>query len=172
MASQDSCPVCGFRWNVVTASEIAPRIREATGQFVEILSNNEAIAVVRPSAERWSILEYGSHLRDVLLAIRDRIILASIVDEPTGTPIYRDDRVSIGFYRLDEPSVIANELAVVSELFVRTLQSLPPGYEQRPLIYSVITKEKVTNLWAGAQAVHESEHHLSDVRENLALLSR
>ena len=110
-------------------------------------------------------------MRDVLLAIRDRIILASIVDEPTGTPIYRDQRVSIGLYRLDEPSVIANELAVVSELFVRTLRSLPPGYEQRPLIYSVITQEKVANLWAGAQAVHESEHHLSDVRENLALLS-
>jgi hypothetical protein len=171
MASLDTCPVCGFRWSAVTAAEVAPRIREAVGQFVEVLTNNEANAVVRPSVERWSILEYGSHVRDVRLAIRDRIILASIVDEPTGTPIYRDERVSIGFYRMDQPLVIANELAVMSELFVRTFHSLPPGYDQRQLIYSIITNEKVTILWAGAQAVHESEHHLSDVRENLALLS-
>jgi len=171
MTPNDSCPVCGFRWNDVTAAQIPLRVRDASAQFVEILSNNQANAVVRPSAERWSILEYSSHLRDVLLAVRDRIILASVLDVPTGTPIYRDERVDIGFYRMDEPQVVARELAVVGELLVRTFESLPAGFDKRELIYSIITNEKVTVLWAGAQAVHESEHHLGDVRQNLTLLT-
>ena len=171
MASNDSCPVCGFRWDDVTSPEVAPRIRAAYEGFVDILTNHQSNAVVRPSAERWSILEYGSHLRDVYLAIRDRIILASIIDEPTGTPIYRDERVDLGFYRLDDPLLVARELPLVGELLIRTFESLPPGFEQRTMVYSILMNQTVTVLWAGAQAVHESEHHLSDIHHNLSLLT-
>jgi hypothetical protein len=171
MADDETCEQCGFQWSAVSAEEIPDRLRFATGSFVGVIKAAGASANVRPSLERWSILEYGAHLRDVLISIRERIITASIEDEPTGAPIHRDDRVSLGFYKLDSSADVAKELAAASELFIRTFESLPADYERRRFTYSPVTPRKVTILWAGAQAVHEGEHHLSDVRENLARLT-
>jgi hypothetical protein len=65
---------------------------------------------------------------------------------------------------------VASELTAMSNLFIRTFESLPLGYEQREFLYSPITPNAVTILWASAQAVHEAEHHLGDVQKNLTLL--
>jgi hypothetical protein len=110
-------------------------------------------------------------MRDVFLSIRERIVLASILDEPVGTPMFRDERVNLGFYNLDTPDEVAVELNAASRLFVRTFEALPTGYEQRLFTYSPISNAKVTILWAGAQALHECEHHLGDVRENERILN-
>lgn len=146
------------------------RLSAAADSFIDVILKAGAKVDVRPSPQRWSILEYGAHLRDVLLSIRDRIITASVLDEPTGSAIHREERVDLGFYSLDTPAEVASELAVAARLFVKTFASLPEGYESRQFFYSPVTPAKVTILWAGAQAVHESEHHLSDVKENLTLL--
>jgi hypothetical protein len=171
MASPDSCKQCGFVWSAVAAREIPDRLRSATQSFVAVLRHAGDQATVRPTDERWSILEYGAHLRDVLISIRERIIAASIQDQPTGSPLYRDERVSLGFYQLDTSAQVADELDAMSNLFVRTFESVPPGFERREFIYSPVTPTKVTILWAGAQALHECEHHLGDARENLKLLN-
>jgi hypothetical protein len=170
VASGESCEQCGFEWDGVSANEISERLGTSTDAFVETIKEAGSRSCVRPSLERWSILEYGAHLRDVLISIRERIITASIIDEPTGTPIHRNERVALGFYALDSASDVIKELTVSSQLFVRTIRSLPPTYEQREFFFSPVTPRKVTILWAGAQALHECEHHLLDVRENLSLL--
>jgi hypothetical protein len=169
--ADDACEQCGFRWSAVTAGEVPGRLRFATDAFVDVIELAGARANVRPSLERWSILEYGAHLRDVFISIRERVITASIEDEPTGAPIHRDERVSLGFYRLDTAADVASELRAASTLFIRTFASLPADYTRRQFTYSPVTPRKVTILWAGAQAVHEAEHHVGDVRENLARLS-
>ena len=170
MASSESCEGCGFRWDSITAPEIPSRTTEATAQFVDILRSPSTIVDVRPSPERWSVLEYSAHMRDVFMSIRERIVRASIEVDSVGSPIYRDERVNLGFYRLDEPDEVARELLAMSRLFVRTFEALPPGYERRLFAFSTVTPQKVTILWAGAQALHECEHHLGDVRENERLL--
>lgn len=170
MNSNEACPVCGFQWSSLSRDQVPTRLKAATDSFAGVVVASRARVGVRPTPERWSILEYGAHLRDVLLSIRDRIIAASIIDEPIGSPIYRDERVDLGFYSLDTADDVANELAVASRLFTKTFASLPDGYERREFFYSPITPTKVTILWAGAQAVHESEHHLSDVQENVRLV--
>lgn len=169
MTSAVTCPVCGFEWGAIAASDIPLRVKSATDAFDDVIESAGVKASERPNPERWSVLEYGAHLRDVLISIRERVITASIEDEPTGSPLHRDERVDLGFYRRDTPSDIRDELSAVSRLFVRTFQSLPPGFETREFVYSPVTPAKVTILWAGAQALHECEHHLGDVRENLAL---
>jgi len=85
--------------------------------------------------------------------------------------LYRNERVNLGLYALDQPDDVATELQAMSRLFIRTFEALPPGYEKRTFTYSTITNQQVTILWAGAQALHECEHHLGDVRENERLLS-
>ena len=171
MATDDSCETCGFQWDAVSAPEIPRRIKTATDSFVDVLLKAGPSADKRSAPERWSILEYGSHVRDVLISIRERIITASILDEPTGAAIHRDERVALGFSRLDAPAEVAGELSAISNLFVRTFASLPTGFESREFYFSPVTPAKVTILWAGAQALHECEHHLADVEENFERLS-
>jgi hypothetical protein len=170
MSPAPSCEQCGFVWSAITPTEIPIRLRTATEAFVTVITDARDLSSTRPSDGRWSIDEYGAHLRDVFISIRDRIIAASVQDSPTGAPLYRDERVSLGFYSLDSSSDVANELTAMSNLFIRTFESLPPGYEEREFIYSPITPNVVTILWASAQALHEAEHHLGDVQENLRLL--
>jgi hypothetical protein len=170
MAAEEICEQCNFQWGAVSSGEIPDRVLLATNAFVTVLAKAATSVSIRPTPERWSILEYGGHLRDVLISIRERVILASIQEEPTGVAMFRDERVSLGLYRLDTAADVANELTVLSHLFAKTFQSLPANYEQRLLTYSMVTPRKVTILWAGAQAVHECEHHLGDVQENLTLL--
>ncbi len=170
MSSEATCAVCGFQWSAISASQIPQRVKAATDSFIDVVLAAGPKVDKRPAPERWSILEYGAHLRDVLISIRERIVTASIEDEPTGGAIHREERVSLGFYKLDSPADVASELAALSALFVRTFRALPPSFGTREFVYSPVTPAKVTILWAGAQALHECEHHLGDIRDNLALL--
>jgi hypothetical protein len=167
----NACEVCGFLRDDVTILEIPRRIVTSTDSFVDLIGLAGDNVSVRPSPERWSILEYGGHLRDVLISLRERLITASIEDEPTGVAIHRDERIFLGFYGRDTPLDVTTELAAISRLFVRTIESIPPGFEEREMFFSPASPHRVSVLWLGAQALHESEHHLSDVRENLERLT-
>lgn len=45
----------------------------------------------RPSPDRWSANEYAAHVRDVLLTIRDRLVIGLVEDNPRFKPVYRDE---------------------------------------------------------------------------------
>lgn len=171
MSAPSTCDVCGFRWADVTVEEIPRRLELAIGSFTEVITSAGLKVARRPSPTRWSILEYGGHMRDVLISIRERIITAAILDAPTGVAMNREERVSLGFYQHDTPADVAGELSTMTNLFVKTITSLSAPALLRHLIYSPASPYEVTILWAAAQAVHEAEHHLEDVKENVALLS-
>lgn len=115
-------------------------------------------------------MEYAGHVRDVLISIRERIVLAVVVERPTGVAMNREERIDRGLYRHDGVEDVAEELVVLTRLMVKTISSLREGDMRRALIYSSATPDEVTVAWAIAQAIHEVEHHLDDVRENLARL--
>jgi hypothetical protein len=142
----------------------------AVESFVDVLQKAGSNVERRPSTDRWSILEYGGNLRDVVLSVRERVVLASILDVPVGTPIFRDERIDIGFYAQDAPSDVAVELQVATYLFLKTVATLPAHFEERGLIYSTRTPLEITIAGAMSNALHECEHHLGDAAENLRLL--
>ena len=146
------------------------RLTAASDAFVEVLTGAVERASRRPSPDRWSILEYAGHVRDVLISIRERIVLAVVVERPTGVAMNREERIDRGLYRHDGVEDVAEELVVLTRLMVKTISSLREGDMRRALIYSSATPDEVTVAWAIAQAIHEVEHHLDDVRENLARL--
>jgi hypothetical protein len=165
-----TCALCGFSWATLTRAEIATRMSAAVESFVGVISLAGDEVGSRPDPQRWSILEYGGHLRDVLLSIRERIVLAAILDVPVGTPIFRDERVEIGFYAQDEAPDVAVELQVATYLFLKTVATLPARFEDRRLVYSNRTPLEITISGAMSNALHECEHHLGDATENLRLL--
>ena len=165
------CDTCGFLFADVTPDDVVSRLSAATQALATTLANSGEFARVRPSEHRWSILEYSAHMRDVLISIRERIVRATIEDHTIGVAMNRDERVNRGFYDVDTVEDLVVELGVLTRLLVKSYSLLTPAELDRPLVFSNLAPYEVTILWAAAQAVHESEHHLADVQENLALLS-
>ncbi|MGB8195939.1 MAG: DinB family protein [Acidimicrobiales bacterium] len=165
-----TCAHCGFSWTPLTRAVLATRMSRAVESFVDVMNAAGADVAARPSERRWSILEYGGHLRDVILSIRERVVLASVLDVPVGTPIFRDERVDIGFYSQDSAADVALELQVVTYLLLKTVATLPEHFDDRKLIYSDRTPLEVTISGALLNALHECEHHLGDAAEDLTLL--
>ena len=111
----------------------------------------------------WSVLEYGGHVRDVILNVRDRIILGAVEDEPVPKPMHGAARVDLGLYAADTPDVVADELAIATDLFTRTFAALDDDQLARRIHYGWPVPATRTLLWVAAQTVHEAEHHLADV---------
>lgn len=166
----ENCTDCGFSWATLTRAEVSRRMGDSVESFVDVIREAGTKVAERPSQERWSILEYAGHLRDVLVSIRERMVLASILEVPVGQPIFRDERIDLGFYAQDAASDVAVELQVVTYLFLKTVATLPDGFEQRRLVYSTRTPLEITIAGAMSNALHECEHHLGDVKENVRLL--
>ena len=164
-----SCPDCGFVWDGVDLAQSVSGVNDSVAAFVSVLEGAGEMATVRPRPDRWSIVEYAAHLRDVLISLRERIITAAIVDTPTGTPIFRDDRVNLGFYSLDSVDDAADELAFAAGIFSKAVASLPDGFADRELYFSSGLPTTTTIRWVAAQAFHEASHHLIDVQNNAGM---
>lgn len=116
------------------------------------------------------MLEYAAHVRDVLLHVRDRLVIALVEDDPEFKPLYRDERVDLGLYAGDEWPVVRDELSMAAALFARTFARLPAGALTRPLQYAYPVPATRTVLWMAQQVVHEVEHHASDIVGGVALV--
>ena len=81
------------------------------------------------------MLEYGAHVRDVLLVLRDRIVVGVVVDNPGFTPMYRDERVDLGMYGRDDPVAVAAELELAGALLTRMIAALSPEQLDRTCQY-------------------------------------
>ncbi|MGZ4677646.1 MAG: DinB family protein [Acidimicrobiia bacterium] len=163
----EQCPDCGFVWAAVPDEEMAPRILDGARSIAAIVQTSPD-AATRPAAARWSALEYGAHVRDVLLHVRDRVVIALVEDDPEFKPLYREERVELGLYADDDPETVATELTAAARLFTRTLGRVDDDQLDRPCRYSYPAPATRSVRWMAQQVVHEVEHHLGDVRDDAA----
>lgn len=156
--------MCGFIWDDWSIPAVITGLANVAQQLVAELQQAPVTANQRPTAEVWSIVEYGCHIRDVLYMLRDRITLALAEDTPTPKLAYFDVRVASGFYAQDTPEILAQELPLAAGLFSRTLAALSPAQLARSIVHTwpQVTERQVS--WIAAQALHECEHHLADIK--------
>lgn len=121
----------------------------------------------RPNPARWSALEYGAHIRDVHITIRDRIVIGLVEDDPSFKSLYRDERISLGLYAQDTVASVTQELAAAAGMFGRLFDAVAADALLRSVQYGSPNPQPRTILWMGIQAVHETDHHLADIKENL-----
>ena len=167
----ERCEDCGFAWDEVGHGEIGRRITSGTAAIADLLTAEPVRARERPGPERWSMLEYGAHVRDVLLTLRDRLVVGLIENDPGFKPMYRDERVDLGLYRAENPDDVASELAAATAMFVRLFEAIDEATLSRPVQYGYPGPVQRTLLWMAQQAVHEVEHHRNDIDEDLQLVS-
>ncbi len=164
----EACEDCGFAWVQVRRGEIAPRSIAAARQIANVIGANADRARIRPRPERWSALEYAAHVRDVFLTIRDRLVIGLVEDEPGFKPLYRDERVDLGLYKADTATDVAAEVVAAANMLSRLFDAIDTEQLDRIVQYGFPDPTPRTLLWMGQQAVHESEHHLADITENIA----
>jgi hypothetical protein len=163
----EQCEECGFAWDTVSREEIGRRVDAGTATIAGLLAGDPDRAGVRPSPRRWSAIEYAAHVRDVLITLRDRLVIGLVEDVPSFKPMYRDERVDLGLYRSDTVEAVAVELRAAAAMFIRLFDAIDPQQLTRSVHYGYPDPAERSLLWIGQQAVHEVEHHSSDVAEDL-----
>lgn len=167
----ESCEDCGFVWVAVPATQVGRRVVAAAAAMADRLRTADPDAVRRrPAPERWSAVEYGAHARDVMLVLRDRLVIGLVEDHPGFSPLYRDERLALGLYRADTAAAVAPEVEAAAAMFVRLFDAIDPAALDRTVAFGFPDPTTRTLRWMGQQVVHEAEHHLADVVEVLALV--
>src|ERR1700761_9619788 len=74
------CRECGFDAQGFAREELAQRLRENVKLWEAELTRDDAR--IRPNPERWSVLEYACHVRDVFRIYDGRVSLMQRDDNP------------------------------------------------------------------------------------------
>ncbi len=131
------CAACGFSFDLAAAESVGPLLTERAHGVVLALRSTPAAQVAHASdPATWSPLEYGCHLRDVLLVQRERVLLARRTDRPEPEPMGRDERVDHDGYASQDPVDVARQLADAAALFANVLARLEPADWERVLVYN------------------------------------
>jgi hypothetical protein len=135
--------------------------------MVEILESDTETLNVRREPETWSPLEYGCHVRDVLLVQGERVIAAQIMDRPSFNPIGRDERVDLDGYAEQSALDVARQLTDATLLFANVLARLGPADWDRTVMYNYPRGMEWSLKWVAVHTAHEVRHHLVDIRRQL-----
>ena len=170
LLTMDHCDECGFTYVDHTPPGIAQEIHDLGGRYRSALTD-EAVDETRlrtpPGPGVWSPVEYGCHFRDVLLAQRERLLLALVEVEPTFVPIYREQRAELARYSDETPGQVVGEIMFAADLLAWVVNGLAGADWQRTCVYNYPEPSVRTLLWLAQHTLHEGEHHLWDI-ERLA----
>lgn len=144
------------------AASAGESIRALSPQVCEILSGSDVRT--RPAPNVWSQLEYGCHLRDVLLVQRERVLGARRASGAPCTPMGRDERVEHDGYSEQEPLDVARQVGDAALMFTNVLARLADEDWDRTVVYNYPEPAERTLRWVALHTAHEVQHHLWDMR--------
>jgi hypothetical protein len=163
----DHCADCGFDYELDRAERAGSAISAGADEFAVVLERDDVDLRTRRRPELWSPLEYGCHVRDVLLVQRERVLAARRTDTPSFDPMGRDERVAHDGYGEQDPFDVARQLRDAALLFDNVLARLGPGEWERTVMYNYPAPWERSLRWVAVHTEHEVVHHLRDVRDQL-----
>ena len=163
----DRCDGCGFEYDAAAAPAAGATIVDDTTALAAILASGAPGVSARLQPGVWSPLEYGCHVRDVLLVQRERVLAARRTECPSLDPMGRDERAEHDGYAEQEPARVADQLAQAAFMFANVLARLGPGDWDRTLMYNYPARFERPLRWVAVHTVHEAHHHLLDVRRQM-----
>ncbi len=132
-----------------------------------MLDGSDAVVRARPEPAVWSPLEYGCHLRDILLVQRERVLAARRTLRPSCEPMGRDERVEHDGYAQQDTADVARQLTMAAQLFANVLDRLGVDDWDRSVVYNYPRRTERSLRWVAVHTVHELRHHLLDIRRQL-----
>jgi hypothetical protein len=164
-----TCPDCGFAWGEIPVSSFGPALADLAVRYrAVLLGTPEAELRRQPAPDVWSGLDYACHVRDVLLAQRERIYLALVEDRPSFARMNREERVALARYAEESPAAVADELDFTFGLVATALSGREEADWDRLLLYNYPGPTEQDLRWLGRHTLHECEHHLVDIHRGLA----
>jgi hypothetical protein len=121
----------------------------------------------RPIEGTWSALEYGCHIRDVLLVQRERALGTLAFDRPSFPPMGRDERPALDAYNRQDPLHVADQIEMAVSMLVWVLDPLQPDEWERTLHYGYPEPAERDLVWMGRHMLHELHHHTIDIDQRL-----
>jgi hypothetical protein len=161
------CEGCGFVYDLSKAATAARGLPERIAEVAAILRDRDIELRARRQPAVWSPLEYGCHLRDMLLVQRERVLAARRTDRLECPPSGRDERVEHDGYAQQEPQDVARQLADAAQMFSNVLARLDGDDWDRTVIYSYPEMRERSLRWVAIHTVHEAQHHLFDIRRQI-----
>jgi hypothetical protein len=163
----DHCAECDFTYDTSQAAAAGRAIREQVAEVVAILQSADVNQRTRLRADLWSALEYGCHVRDVLLVQRERVLAARRVNGSGCTPMGREERVIHDGYADQRPGDVARQLGDAALLFNNVLSRLDADDWDRTVVYNYPEPRERSLRWLAVHTAHEVRHHLLDIRRQL-----
>ncbi|MEU7630258.1 DinB family protein [Nocardia sp. NPDC049220] len=141
--------------------------REHAVEYADLLGGDPDRLRQRRQPEVWSPLEYACHVRDVLLAQRERVLAARRTDNPPATLMGRDERVEHDGYAEQDPTDVARQIRDAAALFANVLERLGDADWERTLMFAYPEQQKRSLRWLALHTLHELRHHLLDMHRQL-----
>jgi hypothetical protein len=162
---QRPCPECGLDTQGFARDEIPGMIRVNAAAWHELLTG-PGDHRMRPEPARWSALEYGCHVRDVLRLYDQRLSLMLSQDGPLFANWDQDATAIADRYAEQDPRTVAGELTAAADIIAASFAGLDPDQWQRTGSRSDGAHFTVESF--ARYFIHDPVHHLYDVTGQLA----
>jgi hypothetical protein len=160
------CPECGYDASAIVFAEIPDRLVAIASAWDDVLCRPGVRE--RPSADRWSELEYGCHVRDVFGRFSGRLRVMLEETDPTF-PNWDQDKTAVeDRYGEQDPAVVRRELSAAAWELAEGFRAVPEGALGRTGTRSDGARFTVETL--GRYLVHDPVHHLWDVGDPPSVL--
>lgn len=165
----ERCEECGFVYEHHGFEAVPGELVELGSRCATVLRHAMADPLLadrltrRPEPEVWSALEYACHIRDVLLAQRERLFLALVEECPGFAPIYRDHRAALAGYADEDVPTVADEMEMAAGLVARSFAGVSPEGTYRRCVYNFPQPSERTVVWLAQHTLHEGVHHVRDM---------
>lgn len=155
------CDECGFLYESVTGPELGAALRSNAARIGDVLVATGGRS--RPAPDVWSPLEYGCHVRDVLLVQLGRVARGLAEDAPSFHPMGRDDRAERLRYSEQDLVVVREQVLDAAEGLAEVFDGLGEEHLARTVIYNWPVQAERPIQWVGQHTVHELVHHRLDI---------
>ena len=153
-----TCPECGFDTQGFAVTAVPGMIMTNAAAWQRAL---EGDARTRPEPGKWSPLEYGCHVRDVLRLYAQRLELMLGQDDPLYPNWDQDATAVEQDYRGQDPSQVSDQLGAAAHRLADHFGAVSatgwsrPGRRSDGATFTVETFARYL--------VHDPVHHLHDV---------
>ena len=154
------CPECGYNAASITATDVSGLVRTNAAAWPKVLGR--AGVRERPDEQTWSALEYGAHVRDVLLINSERLALMLEVDNPTYANWDQDETALAERYDEQDPAEVSQQVQAAADLLAAEFDAVAGDQWQRPGRRSdgaLFTVDTFARYF-----LHDIVHHLHDVK--------
>lgn len=157
---QRLCPECGVDVRSFSREAVAAIIRDNGAAWRDILAGPGDVRR-RPAPGKWSALEYGCHVRDVLRLYDERLQLMLTQEGPHFPDWDQDETAVTARYREQDPVVVAAELSEAAEAIARRFETVSGDQWRRTGTRSDGAHFTVESF--ARYFVHDPVHHYYDV---------